>query len=96
MTQEMFWKLFESGEIEYKIFSYENSAADNGELAKGEVIAFEHGGKYYLRVCNNYAPKGYRKRYKNGGWGWASIKEFDTKQQANNYFKKAFRDFHKV
>lgn len=96
MTQDKFWELFESERINYKIFSYENPSADNGELALGEVIAFEYEGKYYLRVCENYSPRGYRRRYKNGGWSWAVIKEFDTKQQANKYFVKAFSKYHRA
>lgn len=96
MTQELFWKLYESKEIEYKIFRYENAAAKDGELYAGEVISFQYMGKFYLRICNNYSPRGYRKRYKNGGWSWAVIKEFDTREQANNYFIKAFKEFHKV
>jgi len=96
MTHEQFWKLYESHEIQCKIFSYENREADNGELALGEVIAFEYEGKYYLRIARNYAPKGYRRRYKNGGWSDSFFKTFDTKEAANAYFKKAFSEYHKI
>ena len=90
MTQETFWRLFESKEIAYKIFTYENPNAEDGEVSSGEVITFEYQGKFYLRICESHKPVGYRKRYKNGGWDWAKIKEFDSKEHANAYFKKAF------
>ena len=93
MTHEQFWKLYENKEISYKLYGYENREADNGELALGEVIAFRYDAKFYFRICKNFAPKGYRRRYKNGGWGTASFKEFETKQAANAYFKTAFNDY---
>ena len=96
MTHEQFWKLYESKQIKYKLFAYENPEADNGELALGEVIAFEYDGKFYMRVCKNFSPKGYRKRYKNGGWSSGVFKVFETKQSANAYFKKAFNGYRLV
>lgn len=90
MTHEEFWNLYENGEIQVKFFTYENPEADNGELALGEVDAYQYNGKFYLRISQNTAPKGYRRRYRNGGWSWATIKEFPTAAAANAYFKKAF------
>lgn len=93
MTQERFWELYESHEVPMKIYHYTNQAAGEGELVEGEVIAFTDGGKFYFRIAKRFAPSGYRRRYKNAGWMSATFKEFESKAQANAYFKKAFAEY---
>ena len=96
MTHNEFWDLWVNKSCKFKVFYYDNPDADNGELALGEVIAFEYDGKYFLRYARNYAPKGYRKRYKNAGWTDAEICEFKTKENANNFFRKMFPEYRKI
>lgn len=87
MTNELFWNLYDSGEIETKIYTFETDKKST------EVAAFEFMGKYYLRICTKYgdylldrtAECG--KVYRMGGYSSCVIKEFDTKNAANSYFK---------
>lgn len=93
MTHEEFWDLYDNNQITVKVF--------DGEL-DGEhksVEAFEYNGKFYLRIHTSYqyttGRRAWGKRYrmsKNSDY----IKEFDTKQHANNYFKKAFSGLPRV
>jgi len=96
MTHERFWELYDNGEIKVKVFAYDNLEAPDGCMTHGEIDAFEFGGKFYLRFYKEYAPAGYRKHYKNGGSSSSTIKEFDNKNSANNYFKMAANGFKRV
>ena len=86
MTNELFWKLYNSGEINIVIFEFKKERRDI------EIDAFEYANKYYLRICTVYEPytldrtaecgKRYRVRYNT-----CNIKEFNNKYSANKYFK---------
>lgn len=96
MTHTEFWEHYDKRDISMTLWYYENQQADNGDLAMGEIISFSHGGKYYFRVCKNFAPKGYRRRYKNGGWSQAFFMVFDNKESANTYFIEHYNNYTKI
>ena len=85
MTNEMFWDLLDSGKIRVAIWYGENDGKTK------EVDAFEHDGKFFLRICatRTYVTgeRAYGKRYRMAPM-WNAIKEFDTRESANAYFKK--------
>lgn len=90
MTNEKFFDLYESGEITVKAFGDENGS---------EIAAFEYNGKYFLRFAlrtDAISWNGKKKIVIKNGWIKNFIKEFDTKEQANNYFKKAAKGFQKI
>ena len=96
MTHEKFWELYDSNQITVKVFQ----GTDQEEQTTTDVEAFEYDGKFYLRVHTRYEYICDRHRI-NGKWykmtrGSDYIKEFDTKQHANNYFKKAFSGLTRV
>ena len=77
MSNEKFWSLYDSGNIQVKCFH-----GVNGEDTK-TVEAFEYDGMFYLRLHVYHPYKGHRWAAE-GSW----IKGFKTREHANNYFKK--------
>lgn len=89
MTQKEFWSLYDSGAIQCKVFEWHEG------LESKKVTSFEHNGKFFLRVTNevhgtSWVESGTHKKRHTRGWIRSQIKEFDTKANANNYFKKVF------
>lgn len=86
MTNEMFWRLYNGGEINVKCFEFEK------EKKHVEVSAFEYADKYFLRICTTSKPYTLDrtaecgKRYRMG-YHSCTIKEFDNRESANRYFK---------
>ena len=87
MTHEEFNRLLGNHEITIKIFT---TTEDDG--TEKTVEAFEYNGKYWLRihrilwyVLDRTAECGKKYRMTNEAH---FIKEFETKEHANNYFKK--------
>ncbi len=87
MTHADFNRLYDAGEIIVKVYS---GVIDETEKS---IEAFEYGGKFYLRIHSIFkytldrtteCGKRYRMSKENH-----FIKEFDNKEHANNYFKKA-------
>lgn len=85
MTNELFWKLFNAGDINAKTFVFRK------ENKTVEVSAFEYNEKFYLRIVTDGDPyildrtaecgKKYRMGYHH-----CTIKEFTNKNSANKYF----------
>lgn len=102
MEQSTFWKLFNGDEIDVKVYVIDNTetAEDykSDELQYAEISAFEYDGKFYLRIytrrpayiCDRTRTNG--KKYRMGR-EYCYIKEFTTKAQANNYFKKVVNGY---
>ena len=95
MTHKEFWDLYERKKIQLSIFQ---GIVDNGDgynPTQKTAEAFQHNGKYFLRVHTNYeyttGRRSNGKRYKMEK-SWDAIKEFDNKSSANSYFKKFFSD----
>ncbi len=88
MTHNEFNKLYANGEIVIKTYGNEASGLDKEEKT---IEAFEYNGRFYLRIHKVYryltGERRCGKRYKMTKESHF-IKEFETKQQANNYFKK--------
>lgn len=87
MNNELFWKLYNSNNISVKTYA---GTEDNG--TEKEVSAFEHDGKYYLRIVTDFkyildrtatCGKKFRMCRHN-----CFFKEFQSRESANNYFKK--------
>lgn len=93
MTNDLFWELYNNGEIQVKIYS---GVVDDIEKS---VEAFEHNGKFYLRIHSVYnyvtGERKFGKRYRMSRESHY-IKEFDNKDHANNYFKKAAQGLARV
>lgn len=88
MTQNEFWKLYDSGKIQVKVWE-----GTEDEMKK-EISSFEYNGKFYLRITKSLNGKSWyselkHRRTHTRGWLHSVIKEFDSKDKANNYFKKA-------
>ena len=90
MTHEEFNSLYNNGKISLKIYS--GTINENGNQVEKSIEAFEHDGKFYLRIHSSFdyildrtaeCGKRYKMRKENH-----FIKEFNNKNHANNYFKK--------
>lgn len=85
MTHQEFNKLYETDQITIKIFQ---GVVDKEERT---VESFEWQGKYYLRIHKVFR---YTTNKRSNGYKYNMtkeshvIKEFDTADQANNYYKK--------
>jgi len=67
-----------------KNYSYTNEAATDGKLYRGDIFAFQYNGKFYLDCHYVFSPL--FTCYDN--YSTASyIAEFDTKDEANEFFK---------
>lgn len=95
MTHEEFNRLYDNGEIVVKIWA---GTFEDG--TKKSIEAFEHCGKFYLRihsvlpyVLDRTAECGKRYRMTKESH---FIKEFDNKNHANAYFKKAAQGLNRV
>lgn len=97
MEQSTFWKLYDNGEIDVKVYIIDNTerAEDykSDELQFAEISAFEYDDKFYLRIYTRYPRYICDRTRSNGikyrmGHDYCYIKEFNTRSQANNYFKK--------
>lgn len=91
MTNDEFWKLYDSGEIQTKVWE-----GKEGDATK-EVCSFQYEGKFFLRITESMPTKSWYSQTKHRythrrGWVHSVIKEFNTASQANNYFKKCFSD----
>jgi hypothetical protein len=93
MTHEEFNKLYRSGAITVVEFYGEYDGDTKA------VEAFEWNGKFYLRLhsvhpytitrsCGKYGTKRYAMTKERH-----VIKEFDTKERANNYYRKFVGNF---
>ena len=95
MTQNKFWELYDAGKINVKIFT----GIVDGDVEK-TIEAFEYEGKFYLRIITRYewrtGPRIHKPNGYNMAGGHTSIKEFETKNQANAYFKKAGQGLSRV
>ncbi len=98
MTQEKFWELWDAKALNFKCYRYENRDAHDGDLAWGDVVAFEYEGKYYIRYARYYKPMGWvKKRSPEGAMELnGRICEFQSRENANHFFKRFFSDFRKV
>lgn len=105
MTHEEFWKLYDSNTLEnVSIWRKEQENIDPMfNDFRNEVIAYAHNGKYYLRIVqfNGYhiwwvGHGSGRHPKREGVKVWSVIKEFNTKEQANAYFKKCAAGYKKV
>lgn len=86
MTHEQFNSLYNDGKITLKIYS---GTVDGVEKC---IEAFEYDGKFYLRIHSAFKyVTGRRSNGKRYGMTREShyIKEFESREHANNYFKKA-------
>lgn len=85
MTNEEFWKLFDGGALDVKVFKGDFDGEERS------VEAFEHDGHCYLRVHKVYryltGERRFGKRYRMTK-EYHAIKEFKSKEQANAYFVK--------
>lgn len=85
MTHQDFRKLHDASLLALKIYKGNIDGEDR------TVEAFEWDGKYYLRIHKVFryvtGQRSNGKRYKMARESHI-IKEFDSKAQANNYFKK--------
>lgn len=64
---------------------------EEDEFVRSYICPFIWNGKYYLARYTNRRFGAFSK-----GWKWAkSVKEFDTKQQANAYFLKCAEGYTK-
>ena len=99
MTHEDFRRLYESGEIAVKVFVGEatikcpDGAVERETTERRIVEAYEYNGKFYLRLHREsrwtyWRQVRHRQKLCRSGADDHFIKEFDTKTQANNYFKK--------
>lgn len=93
MTNEIFWELYDNGSINVKIW---DGVVDG---VKKSIEAFAFDGKFYLRVHSVFEyTTGERARGKSYKMSKEShfIKEFDSKERANAYFKKAAEGLKRV
>lgn len=93
MTHDEFWELYDGGIIQVKVWA---GIVDGEEKT---IEAFEHGGKFFLRIHTKYeyttGQRAWSKRYRMAR-GNDFIKEFDSSAQANAYFKKAAQGLKRV
>jgi len=93
MTHDKFWDLYNNGEIQVKVW--------DGEIdgVQKSVEAFEYDGKFFLRIHSVYryvtGERKFGKRYRMSKESHF-IKEFNSKEHANAYFKKAAQGLKKV
>ena len=103
MTHEDFNRLYDSGEIAVKVFVGEApidrvDADGNAVIERREVEAFEYNGKFFLRLHKTakWTSMG-RKKHRQARLMRLDeshfIKEFETRAQANNYFRKFAEGF---
>lgn len=90
MTNEKFWELYDNGEITVKIW---NGTVDGSEKT---IEAFEHDGKFYLRIHEYKLIRKGDKKHHRLTKDWHYTKEFDNKNHANAYFKKAAQGLARV
>jgi len=105
MTRQEFWNLYNADKLE-NVSIWRKAQEDiDPEFSDfmNEVVAFTYNGKYYLRLVqfNGYTVwfvgrRGHRHPKRDGVRTWDYIKEFDTKERANAYFKKAAAGYKKV
>lgn len=95
MEHSEFNRLYDNGEISVKIFQ---AVEEDG--TEKIVESFEYGGKYYLRIhnvfryiCDRSSTNGKKYRMSKDSH---FIKEFNTKERANNYFLKISNNFKRV
>ena len=89
MTQTEFWELYNNGTLNAKLYDF-----SQGEDVT-EVVAFEYEGKYFLRVFSRHPYLLHRcvgRKYSRDvtyhmPGEHCCIKEFETKDHANAYFK---------
>ena len=94
MEHSEFNRLYDNGEISVKIFQ----AVEEDGVEK-TVESFEYNGKYYLRIHSVFkyvtGERKFGKKYRMSKESHF-IKEFDTKEHANNYFLKISNNFKRI
>ena len=108
MTNHEFFELYDNGKLEnVKLWHRPETIETNGDFEcdgfLSEIVSFTYGNKYYLRFV---LFAGYEVRYvgryahrtakRDGVRTNSYIKEFDNKNHANAYFKKAAIGFTKA
>lgn len=94
MEHSEFNRLYNNGEINVKIFQ---AVEEDG--TEKTVESFEYSGKYYLRIHSVFryvtGERAFGKKYRMSRESHF-IKEFDTKEHANNYFLKISNNFKRI
>lgn len=94
MTHDEFNRLYDNCEINIKIF--QTVETDGTEKT---VESFEYCGKFYLRIHSIFeyvtGERAFGKKYRMSRESHF-IKEFDSKDHANNYFLKISKNFKRV
>lgn len=94
MEHSEFNRLYDNGEINIKIFQ---TVEEDG--TEKTVESFEYNGKYYLRIHSVFryvtGERAFGKKYRMSRESHF-IKEFDSKEHANNYFLKISNNFKRI
>ena len=101
MNNTEFRKLFDDGQLEnLKVFQKPSFDGNNDE-----IVSFQYNGKFFLRIVKYYEAHygwyvghGSARHWKESGGNKFSsfIKEFESKDHANAYFKKCAEWFKRI